>query len=144
MVFTKLVHWFLFYSNDRSKTIEAKSHGRNWAFEKKMINYCWDTKLRLTKQWLTKKNKSRTSKRKNDYLSGSALYPGYFKDNPSRDQMVILQDSAKKMVILQDTCKFVPVELSSYWLSFMPHVSFWPKIYLRISCVFFKKNKTFE
>ena len=81
-----------------------------------------------------------------------------FPDNvyPSRDQMVILQDSARilqklpilqdlaekwlscktwqkngylarsarKMVILQDSCKFVPVELSSYWLSFMQNISF--------------------
>ena len=74
----------------------------------------------------------------------------------SRDQMVILQDSARilqklpilqdlaekwlscktwqkngyiarsarKMVILQDSGKFVPVELSSYWLSFMQNISF--------------------
>ena len=44
------------------------------------------------------------------------------------------------MVILQDSCKFVPVELSSYWLSFMQHISFWPEIYLRISCVFFLRK----
>ena len=94
---------------------------------------------------------------------------------PSRDQMVILQDSARilqklsilhdlaekwlsckicqkngylarsarKMVILQDSCKFVPVELSSYWLLFMQHISFWPEIYFRISCVFLKKNNKF-
>ena len=48
-------------------------------------------------------------------------------------KMVILQDlaengylerSARKMVILQDSCEFVPVELSSYWLSFMKDISF--------------------
>ena len=47
-------------------------------------------------------------------------------------KMVILQDlpengylarSAKKMVILQDSCKFVPVELSYYWLPFKQHIS---------------------
>ena len=80
----------------------------------------------------------------------------YSREFPSRDQMVILQDSARilqklpilqdlaekwlscktwqkngylarsarKMVILQDSCKFVPVELSSYWLSFMQNISF--------------------
>ena len=89
-------------------------------------------------------------------------YPKLPKNYPSRDQMVILQDSARilqkllsckicqkngylarsarKMAILQDSCKFVPVELSSYWLPFMQHISFWPEIYLRISCLFFKKK----
>ena len=56
------------------------------------------------------------------------------KTNPSRDQIVILQDSvkilqknaylvrsAREIAILQNSCKFVPVELSSYWLSFMQH-----------------------
>ena len=52
-----------------------------------------------------------------------------------------LARSARKMVILQDSCKFVPVELSSYWLSFMQNILFLAEIYLRISCVFFKKNK---
>ena len=63
--------------------------------------------------------------------------------------MVILQDLAEKWlsckiceekVILQDSCKFIPVELSSYLLPLMQHISFWPEIYLRISCVFFKRN----
>ena len=83
---------------------------------------------------------------------------------PSWVQMVISQDSARflqklpilqdlaekwqsfktwqKMVILQHLpeklvyCKFVPVELSSNWLSFMQHISFWPELCLRISYVF--------
>ena len=55
-----------------------------------------------------------------------------------------LARSARKMVILQDSCKFVPVELSSYWLPFNYHISFWPEIFLRISCVFFKKNNEFK
>ena len=58
--------------------------------------------------------------------------------------MIILQDLPEKMIILQDSCKFFPVELSSYWLSFMQHISFWAEIYSKISCGFVEKNNKFK
>ena len=48
------------------------------------------------------------------------------------------------MVILQDSCQLIPVKLSSYWLSFMQHISFWAEIYLKISCLFLMKTDKFQ
>ena len=78
------------------------------------------------------------------YLSPQSRPDGYlarFCQNLAKT--AYLERSDRKMVILRDlaekwlSCKILA---SSYWLSFMQHISFRPEIYLRISCVFFKKK----